>query len=532
MFLILRLGILLLACLSADALSQGANIRINTPDSDPEEVSIAINPTNPDNLIAGANLRYHFWSMDGGKTWGQAQLPSNTYGDPCVIFDADGRAYYAHLTVGWDAITVRTSDDGGKTWSAGVKLRGPSSDSARPGSLFRSSLQDKEWLVADMSTSPFRGTIYASWSDFTKYGSAHPEDSSVIVFARSTDRGDSFEPFVRVSDVAGDAIDSDNTMEGAVPAVGPDGEVYLGWSGPAGLYFDRSFDGGVTWGKDKILTATPGGWDFDIRGISRSNGLPVTVCDISSASTRGTVYINWIDQRNGDPDVFVIASTDKGTTWSTPIRVNDDAVRNGKEQFFTWATVDPVTGELSVVYYDRRRFNSDSTDVYLARSTDGGATFTNTRISTKIFLPSPGVFFGDYNCISAYNGRIRPIWVHLNNDSLSIHTALIDESSTGGDAPLEPSGLFLEPYPNPASLSGCPETTIAYATDRPGDIELSVFDVAGHHVATLVREWKAPGAYTVPFDAAALSPGSYLCRLTNGAASSSSARTAVLTLLR
>ena len=99
---------------------------------------------NIDNIIAGANLRYFFHSKDGGRTWGQGQLPQNTYGDPCVLFGPDGRAYFAHLTVGWDAITVRYSDDGGETWSSGVKLLGPSSDSARPGSLFRSSLQDKE----------------------------------------------------------------------------------------------------------------------------------------------------------------------------------------------------------------------------------------------------------------------------------------------------------------------------------------------------------------------------------------------------
>lgn len=57
-----------------------------------------------------------------------------------------------------------------------------------------------------------------------------------------------------VSDQAGDCIDSDNTDEGAVPAVGPNGEVYLSWSGPQGIMFDKSTDGGVTWGKDVSVT--------------------------------------------------------------------------------------------------------------------------------------------------------------------------------------------------------------------------------------------------------------------------------------
>ena len=53
-----------------------------------------------------------------------------------------------------------------------------------------------------------------------------------------------------ISDDTGDAKDSDGTVEGAVPAVGPNGEVYVAWAGPKGSVFDRSDDGGWTFGKD------------------------------------------------------------------------------------------------------------------------------------------------------------------------------------------------------------------------------------------------------------------------------------------
>ena len=56
-----------------------------------------------------------------------------------------------------------------------------------------------------------------------------------------------------------------------------------------------------------------------------------------------------------DPlDVHFIRSTDGGTTWSAPVRVNDDPIGNGKVQFLTWMAVDPTDGSVNVIFYDRR----------------------------------------------------------------------------------------------------------------------------------------------------------------------------------
>ncbi len=527
----LHRALLLLCCAVAivtTSAAQPRNVRMDQLDSDPEEVSIAINPLNPDNIIAGSNLRYYYYSFDGGRTWVQEELPSGTWGDPCVIFDKTGRAYIANLRYGWDAILLRYSDDGGKTWSAGTKLYGPSSGDARAGSLFNSSLQDKEWLIADMSDGPFGGNIYASWTDFTKYGSEDSKDSSVIVFARSTNRGESFEPFVRVSDKGGDAIDSDNTVEGAVPAVGPEGEVYLCWAGPEGLYFDRSFDGGATWGTDRVISDMPGGWDIEVSGISRSNGLPVTIADVSNTATRGTVYINWVDQRNGDTDVFILASTDKGASWRGPVRVNNDELRNGKAQFFTWATIDQVTGELLIVFYDRRSYETDSTDVYLARSVDGGRTFSNERISEAAFYPSPMVFFGDYNGISAHDGRVRPIWTQLDQGQLSIHTCLIDGQPNAVDPlPASMHGVRLEHFPNPVSATNGWSATISLTLDRPSVVEAAIYDLVGKRVALLGSGDFAKGEHALTWSAEGLNPGVYQCRVTVRGSDASSQTTLV-----
>src|SRR5690606_5048684 len=134
----------------------------------------------------------------------------------------------------------------------------------------------------------------------------------------------------------------------------------------------------------------------------------------SDSPHKGTLYINWADQKNGedDTDIWLIKSTDGGETWSEPKRVNDD--EPGKHQFFTWLTVDQSTGYLYTVFFDRRNHNDHGTDVYMAYSRDGGETFTNVKISENPFYPDADMFFGDYNNIAAVNGEIRPVWPRMD----------------------------------------------------------------------------------------------------------------------
>ncbi len=416
--------ILLILFCNTFAQSPFQNIRINSASStNPEEVSIAINPIDPTNLIAGANIRYVYRSTNSGQTWTQANLSSQygVWGDPAIIFDVNGNAYYAHLSNPsspgyWiDRIVVQKSTDKGATWDQGygVGFNPPTKN------------QDKEWLIVDHTNSQFRNNIYMSWTEFDNYGSSNSLDSSRIVFSRSTNSGVSWSAPVKVSDRSGNCIDSDNTVEGAVPAVGPNGEVYTCWAGPLGLMFDRSLDGGVSWGNDIFVSDLPGGWDITIPGIQRCNGFPVTVCDISNSPNRGTIYINWSDQRNGinNTDIFLAKSTNGGLSWSAPIKVNQDT--SNHHQFFNWMTIDPATGIIYIVYYDRRNYLDSQTDVYLARSDDGGNTFTETRISNLPFSPVMSVFFGDYINIASFNGKIFPIWTRMEGTSLSIWTAPI-----------------------------------------------------------------------------------------------------------
>ncbi|NNE27604.1 MAG: exo-alpha-sialidase [Saprospiraceae bacterium] len=390
----------------------------------PCEPTICINSANSQNVVAGAVLDNVYVSNDGGKSWTKDRLKSSygVYGDPVIRSDYDGNFYYAHLSnpdgglrrsEAWlDRIVIQKSEDGGQSWNDGsyTKPRSPKD-------------QDKHWLAID----PEDNTVYITWTEFDLYGSKKSSDKSRILFSKSIDGGASWTDPLRINQFEGDCIDDDQTPEGAVPCVGLNGEVYVAWSYDNKIYFDKSLDGGQTWMEEDIVVAEqPGGWSIDIPGIARCNGMPITGIDRSGGPNHGTLYINWSDQRNGeeDTDIWLTYSNDNGQSWSEPTRVNDD--KAGSQQFLTWMSIDESTGYIYTVFYDRRHHDDNTTDVYLAYSTDGGKSFTNKKINSRSFLPNPNVFFGDYNDISVKDGMVRPIWTQLNKDTLSVWTALID----------------------------------------------------------------------------------------------------------
>ncbi|MFN0124683.1 MAG: sialidase family protein, partial [Blastocatellia bacterium] len=278
--------ILTTLCLSGGALAQPTHrvVRLSPPEAyRPSETSIAINPVNPDNII-GTSIQYNkqggprvnghsYVTTDGGKTWRDVALvnPRNlSQGDDSITFDATGRAFHAYMSFdgirvpnpprAYSGIYIVSTSDGGQSWSAPV----PVIDHVNSIMPF----EDKPWVVTDnAAASPYKNRVYLAWTRFDVYGSKNPEHKSHIMFAASHDGGVSFRPVSKISDESGDALDGDGTLEGAITAVGLKGEVYVIWSGPKGLVMDKSMDGGVTFGKDKIIGAHPGGWDMEIPGV-------------------------------------------------------------------------------------------------------------------------------------------------------------------------------------------------------------------------------------------------------------------------
>jgi Neuraminidase (sialidase) len=401
------------------------NIKIHEGPSagGPEEPSIFISPKDTNIVVAGANINNVYYSKDGGRTWVNDKLESRygVWGDPVIIANEKGHFYFFHLSdptgENWaseeilDRIVVQRSKDGGESWNRGWDI-----GENHPKD------QDKEW--ADVH--PNTNNLICTWTEFDDYGSKDTADHSRILFSKSWSNGRWWSKPVTISDNLGDCLDDDNTTEGAVPAWGLNEEIYVAWSYDNKIWFDRSLDGGKNWlENDKVIAKQPGGWAQQIPGIMRCNGFPVTVVDRSEGPNRGRVYVTWTDQRNGedDTDVWIVSSDDSGKTWSDPVRINDDNV--AAHQFLTWLDVDNSTGYLYSIFYDRRNHQDNKTDVYMAVSKDGGKTWNNQKISESPFTPQKDVFFGDYNNISAQNGMIRPIWTSLENNKISVWTAII-----------------------------------------------------------------------------------------------------------
>lgn len=379
------------------------------------EPGVAVNPVNPKQVVAVFQyVAQAGYSTDAGQTWklaaGVAAANYKMSGDVSTAFDAQGHAlicfiafdklgtmnYWAHGATR-NGIFVRRSLDGGATWEP--ELRTVAAQQSTPGVPF----EDKPYLVSDTGEkSRFKGNLYVGWTRWTLV-------DSQMLFARSTDDGLTWSAPTEIAQVRGLPRDDNGALEGFDGAVGPDGTLYAVWAVTDRIVFAESHDGGKTFTRTRDIVKTAPTM-FDLAGMERANGFPQVAVDPRGGAKGGALYVTWSDYRNGDLDVFLIVSKNHGRTWSQPVRVNSDPVHNGADQFFQWLAVDPVSGAVNVAFYDRRQDAEDKRQiVVLARSTDGGATFTNYAWTKTAFDPT-GVFTGDYIGLAAWDGKVYGAW--------------------------------------------------------------------------------------------------------------------------
>lgn len=384
--------------------------------------TIAINPRYPNNILAGVSPGNVYYTKDMGKVWvkGTPLSEFGMAGRPTILADEKGKIYYLHASDStrgeegsavdrYDRIVIQSSDDGGGSWTKGefIGMNHPKD-------------QGKQWASTDS-----RGNIFVTWTQFDNYGNAAPDCRSNVFFSMSKNGKKWSDPAI-ISQQAGNCIDDDSTPEGAMAAASFDGKVFVAWANQEKIFLDRSFNGGEWWLSNDILVAEQeGGWNLRVPGHNRANCKPVLMSDNSKSSFRGSLYIVWADQRNGedDTDIWFSRSHNFGDNWSYPTRVNNDG--KGKHQYMPWMTVDQSTGYLYIVYYDRRNYDDNRTDVYVAYSVDGGASFKNVAISESPFVPQEGALFGEQTNISAHRGVVAPIWTRMDDGKTSIWTTII-----------------------------------------------------------------------------------------------------------
>jgi hypothetical protein len=175
------------------------------------------------------------------------------------------------------------------------------------------------------------------------------------------------------------------------------------------IRFDKSTNGGVSFGTDvtaiaNIVAINP---DPNFRRVD----YPAMDADRSNGPYRGNIYIAFADARNGDPDILFVRSTDGGTTWSAPIRVNDDPIGNVADQWAQGLAVDQL-GRVVVTWSDRRRYaGTERYEIWGAISRDGGQTFdTNFLIGDTPSDVTASTFLGDYDSVAVTSDRIYATW--------------------------------------------------------------------------------------------------------------------------
>src|SRR5436190_8678397 len=414
--------------------SFGSNVDVSNECGPQSETFITINPNNSRVLAGGSNEIFRlpmrgYFSSNGGTSWGGVDLPlpppksksGIDFGsDPTLAFDSRGNLFYGYIVVFFakgngingTQMAVARSTDGGKTYPTVSYF-----DFENGTNHFN----DKPMITADQNpASPVRDNVYIAW-DAASGGSI----GGGVRLATSSDHGATFTT-TRVDDPSGPG-----RSIGASPGVGPNGELYVSWNDYAAnaIVFNRSFDGGQTWSNPTTISPKRLPFDLRIPAESFRGALvyPSLDVDRSTGIHRGRIYCSWMDLTALNvTDIFVSYSDDNGATWSVAAPVTDQFLF-AVDRFNHWMSVDPVTGDVNVAFYDTRNDTTGSryqTDYYLARSTDGGVTWNSPdiRVSTASsnehdcngILPCDGINYGnqqgDYEGLVSSGGVSYPVW--------------------------------------------------------------------------------------------------------------------------
>ncbi len=421
------------------------------------ETTIAINPTNPNQLFVASNLSgdgmFAAYSTDGGTTWrysdpsdgiiadGGDSIPAACC-DGQATFDKFGNLFLTYLDNDFNNgphVVVISSSNGGQSFTQRAKI---AVRSTRASSSFRS----KSWCqncagqsgglsgkaaffaVGDQPTiSTGAGTVWVNYSD-----------SGVITAAGAKVTGlGTVGTFGTPQSVPGSSGNFGDI------AIGPNGQVLVCWQegangeGPETIFASLDANGLAAGGFSAPITVTGtnvGGFDTIPPQNSRSVDAEANLAwDTSGGAHNGRLYMSYTNEapdESGDTNIFVRFSDNNGSTWSAPVRVNDDT--GTKSQFFPTIAVDPTSGQIAVAFYDCRNDtgsggadhdsqpNTDA-QLFAAVSSNGGASFgTNIQVSqgsSNAAAANNLNEFGDYNEIAFYGGNFYPSWADNSNST-------------------------------------------------------------------------------------------------------------------
>jgi hypothetical protein len=455
--------------------SDGPTTNLDCDDVFPNnEPDIEVNPADPLNMIASSNdygscCDQYYTSTDGGLTWSTGNMsiekPLKIGSDPVTVFDTkhgtaihSSLSYSAQHAAGSQAcdgdLVVSPSRDGGLTWDKVVVVDDGIGCDFSKTQLFN----DKEWIVTDNNPeSDFYGRTYLTWSKFVSAYGAY--QSSAIFESHSDDGGYSWTTPQEISgsnaalctyQEAGSAGRCDENQF-SVPTIGTDGTVYVAFENEQNValweadeQFDNQYllvtstDGGVTWSSPTFVVGLEDGsadYPINVSGRQTLTGYQLRVNsagNIVASPTDGTLYLVFADNRNGTPDseepvtntdVFLMVSSNGGTSWSGPTLVDASA----GDQWFPWVDVDPTNGQIGIVYNDRGDENGalyhasflEGTPGALSKSVvssaDSDPTMSRFFRSGATGCETCATFHGDYINISyGSDGVANLAWTEMS----------------------------------------------------------------------------------------------------------------------
>jgi hypothetical protein len=426
----------------------GRNVRVNQDCTfrRQAEEHIAADPNDPKNLVAGMNDSLIGWnrtsidfSVDGGKHWGAIStapfgyrlndpsdlLPTATdpnrhtikggagtlhsydaCSDPYLATDSRGRFFYT--CVGFDIAS-----------NAGLAFVVPSPPGAK-GSYFdqvpapeglSAPYTGREHIIAEDNSaaasydapkvaadafvgSPNRDNVYFTWTvfDFSCGPNQDEYCESPIWGSMSTDHGFTWSTPEKISGInpavctLGNSFNPDldpgscNLDGHSDLVVRPNGELAVTFISqntsalnPETLSLRCQPRGSSTAGTAHLNCGTPQKVSDYVTGPTCDFGRGPEQCipgayirapfetaqRLSVDERTGALYNTWYDYRFGEFDVFVVRSTDGGATWTTPRLVNPD---RGTDHYFSAIDVGEKHGtKVAISYYRTGRVPGENT---------------------------------------------------------------------------------------------------------------------------------------------------------------------------
>jgi hypothetical protein len=455
---IMLFNALLFICLSSTINAQ--NQLVSEGNFFEGEPYLVMNPVNNQHLVA-AWMGFQFnnkvvikssVSTNGGNTWSTPiwqthVVPTFSSADVSLAYDHLGNLFMSYIDYDNDnfsagKVLLRKSIDGGLSWGNPITVLDINT--------FPNQVAiDRPWMVIDQSTGPNAGTIYVTNMNANQPALITPPYHPYVSI--STDGGQSFqsEELDDTGFLAGSAIPQPMpspvvTADGRFTAIYP--SYVVNQSLLPRLIRVQSNNQGQTYSYDIA---------YQGQGFGTSNSLvkagPLLIANPNNANQLSYFFLS---DAFGESDITFIETSNNGLTWSSPTRINQDPIGNGKIQDLIWADY-ASNGDLAVCWRDRRNASGNGysvpSELYCTvRNSITGTWLDDFTVSNQAadHLPVLEESGNDFMNVILENDTLNVIWGDVRSGSLKIYfckRGIYDSTNIIQSLP-EPSHLV---FPNP-----------------------------------------------------------------------------------